>query len=114
MARFAHGRRALPVRHGRPAARDVGAFRGLARHWSQPLPLLRLPPQPAAPGGLAGAVKLHTKIIIGLVSGAGVGIVANAFATGADWVAWTGIPAEWAAPRVQWVGDNVAGPVGQI
>src|SRR5256884_7764541 len=114
MARFAHGRRALRVRHGGPAARDVGAFRGLALHWSDPLPVLRLPPQPAAPGGPSGAVKLHTKIIIGLLSGAGVGIVANAFATGAAWVAWIGIPADRAAEKVQWVGNNVAGPVGQI
>jgi len=59
-------------------------------------------------------VKLHTKIIIGLLSGATVGVVANGFATGADWVAWTGVPAGWAAPRVQWLGDNIAGPVGQI
>jgi len=59
-------------------------------------------------------VKLHTKIIIGLVSGATVGVVANTFATGAHWVAWVGIPAEWAGPRVQWVGSNIAGPVGQI
>ncbi len=59
-------------------------------------------------------MKLHTKIIIGLVSGASAGIVANAFATGAHWVAWTGIPAEWAADKVQWVGNNIAGPVGQI
>ena len=59
-------------------------------------------------------MKLHTKIIIGLLSGATVGVVANGFATGADWVAWTGVPAGWAAPRVQWLGDNIAGPVGQI
>ena len=59
-------------------------------------------------------MKLHTKIIVGLVSGAAVGIVANAFAVGADWVAWIGIPAEKAADKVQWVGKNVAGPVGQI
>ena len=59
-------------------------------------------------------MKLHTKIIIGLLSGAAVGVVANAFATGAGWVAWIGIPAEWAGPVVQWVGNNVAGPVGQI
>ena len=59
-------------------------------------------------------MKLHTKIIIGLVSGACAGVVANAFATGAAWVAWTGIPAGWAADKVQWVGTNVAGPVGQI
>ena len=57
-------------------------------------------------------MKLHTKIIIGLVSGACAGVVANAFATGAAWVAWTGIPAGWAADKVQWVGNNVAGPVG--
>src|SRR5438034_3794455 len=41
-------------------------------------------------------------------------VVANAFATGAAWVAWTGIPADWAADKVQWVGNNIAGPVGQI
>src|SRR5207253_57525 len=33
---------------------------------------------------------------------------------GADCVAWTGIPPAWAADKVQWVGNNVAGPVGQI
>jgi DAACS family dicarboxylate/amino acid:cation (Na+ or H+) symporter len=59
-------------------------------------------------------VKLHTKIIIGLGSGATVGIVANAFATGANWVAWVGVPAEAAEPAVRWIGNNVAGPVGQI
>jgi DAACS family dicarboxylate/amino acid:cation (Na+ or H+) symporter len=59
-------------------------------------------------------MKLHTKIIIGLIAGASVGIVANALATGAAWVAWVGIPAEWASPKVQWLGNNVAGPVGQI
>src|SRR3989475_8528266 len=46
-------------------------------------------------------LKLHTKIIIGLVSGACAGVVANAFATGAAWVAWTGIPAGWAADKVR-------------
>src|SRR5439155_389431 len=75
---------------------------------------LRGAPQPGAPPRPRSAVKLHTKIIIGLVSGASAGIVANAFATGAHWVAWTGIPAEWAADKVQWVGNNIAGPVGQI
>jgi DAACS family dicarboxylate/amino acid:cation (Na+ or H+) symporter len=59
-------------------------------------------------------MKLHTKIIIGLLSGATVGIVANAFAVGAGWVAWLGIPAAAAAPVVQWIGNNLAGPVGQI
>jgi len=59
-------------------------------------------------------VKLHTKIIIGLVSGATVGIVANAFAVGASWVAWIGVPADAAAPVVRWIGNNIAGPVGQI
>ena len=59
-------------------------------------------------------MKLHTKIIIGLVAGAAVGVVANAFATGAGWVAWLGIPAAAAAPVVQWIGNNLAGPVGQI
>jgi len=51
-------------------------------------------------------VKLHTKIIIGLLSGAFVGIVANAFATGPS--------KETAEPIVRWLGTNIAGPVGQI
>jgi DAACS family dicarboxylate/amino acid:cation (Na+ or H+) symporter len=59
-------------------------------------------------------VKLHTKIIIGLISGATVGVIANAFATGAGWVAWVGIPAPWASEKVQWAAKNIAGPVGQI
>lgn len=59
-------------------------------------------------------MKLHTKIIIGLVGGATVGIIANAFATGAGWVAWLGIPAELAKPKVEWIAKNIAGPVGQI
>ena len=59
-------------------------------------------------------MKLHTKIIIGLIVGATVGVVANAFATGAAWVAWIGVPAEAAGPVVRWVGNNLAGPVGQI
>jgi DAACS family dicarboxylate/amino acid:cation (Na+ or H+) symporter len=45
-------------------------------------------------------VKLHTKIILGLVLGAAAGVSVNAFAEGAAWV--------------RWIGDNVAGPVGQI
>ncbi|HMH84273.1 MAG TPA: cation:dicarboxylase symporter family transporter, partial [Gemmatimonadales bacterium] len=59
-------------------------------------------------------MKLHTKIIIGLLSGASVGIVANAFAKGAAWLSWTGITAEAAEPVVRWIGNNAAGPVGQI
>lgn len=45
-------------------------------------------------------MKLHTKIVIGLVLGAASGLAANAFAAQAGWV--------------RWIGDNVAGPVGQI
>jgi DAACS family dicarboxylate/amino acid:cation (Na+ or H+) symporter len=45
-------------------------------------------------------VKLHTKIILGLVLGALSGVSANTFAPDADWV--------------RWLGDNVANPVGQI
>jgi len=59
-------------------------------------------------------VKLHTKIIIGLVAGATVGIVANGFAVSASWVSWIGIPADAAEPVVRWIGNNIAGPVGQI
>lgn len=45
-------------------------------------------------------MKLHTKIILGLVLGATAGIMANRFAGDAAWVAW--------------VGKNIAGPVGQV
>ena len=45
-------------------------------------------------------MKLHTKIILGLVLGAAAGVAANAFA--AD------------AKLVGWIDDYVAGPVGQI
>lgn len=45
-------------------------------------------------------MKLHTKIVIGLVLGAAAGIAANVWAGGAPWV--------------KWVGDNLALPVGQI
>lgn len=45
-------------------------------------------------------MKLHTRIVLGLVLGAGAGIAANTLAAGAPWV--------------RWIGDNVANPVGQI
>jgi dicarboxylate/amino acid:cation (Na+ or H+) symporter, DAACS family len=45
-------------------------------------------------------VKLHTKIILGLLLGAVAGVSANRLAAGEAWV--------------QWIGDNVANPVGQI
>lgn len=45
-------------------------------------------------------MKLHTKIILGLVLGGAAGVAANAWAGGAAWVAW--------------LGEYVAGPVGQI
>jgi DAACS family dicarboxylate/amino acid:cation (Na+ or H+) symporter len=45
-------------------------------------------------------VKLHTQVVLGLGGGAAAGIAANILAPGAPWV--------------RWVGDNVAGPVGQI
>ncbi len=45
-------------------------------------------------------MKQHTKIVLGLVLGGICGTAANAFAPGAPWV--------------KWIGDNVAGPVGQI
>jgi len=47
-----------------------------------------------------GSLKLHTKIVLGLVTGAAAGAAANAFAGDAAWV--------------RWVGDNIANPVGQI
>ncbi len=45
-------------------------------------------------------MKLHTKIVLGLLVGAACGLSANAFAADAGWV--------------RWIGDNLAGPVGQI
>lgn len=45
-------------------------------------------------------MKLHTKIVIGLVAGAAAGAGARAVAPDAQWV--------------RWLGDYVAGPVGQV
>src|SRR5256712_4775140 len=91
----------MPVRDGRAAVRSVGALRPLADHRSRALRLLRLSPQQAAWGDPpSGAVKLHTKIVLGLVLGAASGIAANTLAPGAAWG--------------RWIGDNVAGPVGQV
>lgn len=45
-------------------------------------------------------MKLHTKIVVGLILGGTAGVLANVLAPGAPWVAW--------------VGDNLAQPVGQI
>ena len=45
-------------------------------------------------------MKLHTKILLGLLLGGAAGITANAFAGDAGWV--------------RWLGDNVANPVGQV
>jgi dicarboxylate/amino acid:cation (Na+ or H+) symporter, DAACS family len=45
-------------------------------------------------------VKLHTKILLGLASGAVLGTSANVFAHNSPWV--------------QWLAQNVANPVGQI
>jgi DAACS family dicarboxylate/amino acid:cation (Na+ or H+) symporter len=45
-------------------------------------------------------MKLHTKIILGLLLGATAGILANTVAGGAPWV--------------RWLGDNVMNPVGQV
>ncbi|MGH7671650.1 MAG: dicarboxylate/amino acid:cation symporter [Gemmatimonadales bacterium] len=45
-------------------------------------------------------MKLHTKIVLGLVLGAVCGLSANYVAAGAGWVTW--------------IGTNVAGPIGQI
>ena len=45
-------------------------------------------------------MKLHTKIVLGLVLGAACGLAANALAPHSAWVPW--------------ISDNVAGPVGQI
>src|SRR5205814_941000 len=104
----------LPLLDDQPATAHLGAVRLVDGDRGRHLLPLRRAAQPGAPPRPRSTVKLHTKIIIGLLSGACLGVVANAFATGAAWVAWTGIPAEWAADKVQWVGNNVAGPVGQI
>jgi DAACS family dicarboxylate/amino acid:cation (Na+ or H+) symporter len=45
-------------------------------------------------------MKLHTKILLGLLLGGAAGIMANAFAGDAEWV--------------RWLGANVANPVGQV
>lgn len=45
-------------------------------------------------------MRLHNKIILGLVLGAAAGVAANLVAPGAGWV--------------QWIANNVANPVGQV
>lgn len=45
-------------------------------------------------------MKLHTKVVLGLILGGTAGVLANVLAPGAPWV--------------KWVGDNLAQPVGQI
>jgi DAACS family dicarboxylate/amino acid:cation (Na+ or H+) symporter len=45
-------------------------------------------------------MKLHTKILLGLILGAVAGVSANQLAAGAEWV--------------RWLADNVANPVGQV
>ena len=45
-------------------------------------------------------MQLHTKILLGLMLGAVVGVLANVFAGGAGWL--------------EWINDYIAGPVGQI
>ncbi|HKX46518.1 MAG TPA: dicarboxylate/amino acid:cation symporter, partial [Planctomycetota bacterium] len=45
-------------------------------------------------------LALHTRIVLGLLFGAAAGIAANQLAPGAPWV--------------RWIGDNVAGPAGQV
>lgn len=45
-------------------------------------------------------MKLHTKILIGLILGAVAGVMAHALARDAEWVRWTA--------------DNIANPVGQV
>src|SRR5439155_203358 len=75
---------------GRTTAGDLGALHRLADPRSRVVRLLRLSSQPAAPGGPVSAVKLHTKIVLGLVLGAAGGVAANTLAPGAAWVRWTG------------------------
>ncbi len=59
-------------------------------------------------------MKLHTKIVVGLVAGAACGVFANALAGGAWWMRWMHVDPAAAAPVVRWISDNVAGPVGQV
>ncbi len=59
-------------------------------------------------------MKLHTKIVVGLVAGAACGVLANALASGAWWVRWMHVDPAAAAPVVRWIGGNLAGPVGQV
>src|SRR5207247_10582076 len=90
----------LSLLDDQPAVAHLGAVRLVDGDRGRHLLPLRGAPQPGAPPRPRSAVKLHTKIIIGLVSGACAGVVANAFATGAAWGASTGIRAGWAADKV--------------
>src|SRR5207302_6560244 len=72
----------------------------LARHRSRVVRPLRLPAQPATSRDGLRAVKLYTKIFVGLLAGGLSGLAVNVWAGRATWV--------------HWVDTNVAGPVGQI
>ena len=59
-------------------------------------------------------MKLHTKIVLGLVLGAAAGIAANTLVQGAPTALECTLGTWRSAACVKWIGDNVANPVGQI
>ena len=59
-------------------------------------------------------MKLHTKILLGLVLGAGLGIGLNVLAHQVPWAPSIVPVVDWIAGKVDWFAGNVASPVGQI
>jgi len=59
-------------------------------------------------------VRLHTKILLGLLLGATLGIGLNYLAHELPWPPSMAPTVDWLAGRVDWLASNVASPVGQI
>ncbi|PYO81536.1 MAG: hypothetical protein DMD65_11870, partial [Gemmatimonadetes bacterium] len=97
-----------------PAPADEAAIRRVAGGRRADLFPVQRAPQSRAAARPRPAVKLHTKIVVGLVAGAACGVLANALAGGAWWMRWMHVDPAAAAPVVRWISDNVAGPVGQV
>lgn len=83
----------VPARRARAAGRVVS---GLSAHRAHAWAFVVGP----AVVGEARDVKLQTRIVLGLLTGAAAGVVVRRLGAGSAWV--------------NWVGDNVAGPVGQV
>src|SRR5439155_8489290 len=83
-----------------PAAAHVAALRSVDGDRRGDLLSLQRASQPGAAPRARPAVKLYSKIFLGLSAGGLCGLAVNFWASGAAWV--------------RWLDTNVAGPLGQI